>query len=299
MTESRSHTRTGCLVHGRISAPELEAPIDCTIWDISYDGARLILPDGASLPDRIKIGTPFSVKPREAEVCWRAGGEAGIRLLEGDSSSAEDVLAEQVRLAEQTNAELVHRLRDAQQQLEAAEARTAVAANSAGGPAVGLRAQGGTASRDRAFTYVLDDEARILVTDDDPILREFARVHLTTPSASVEVAGSAEEGLACLNKGDFDIALIDLEMPGMGGLEMIKRLRADPHHCDLPIVVVTGRDDMSSIDLAYEAGATSFVTKPVNWRLMSYQLSYVLRAHRLSRAEQELGAESSRVALTA
>jgi CheY-like chemotaxis protein len=284
MTESRSNARAGCLVHGRISAPELEAPIDCTIWDISYDGARLILPDGASLPDRIKISTPFSVKPREAEVCWRAGGEAGIRLLEGDSSSVDDVLAEQVRIAEQTNAELVQRLRDAQQQLEAVEARAAVAANRAGGPAVRLSAQGSTASRDRAFTYVLDDEARILVTDDDPILREFARVHLTTPSASVEVAESAEEGLDCLNKGDFDIALIDLEMPGMGGLEMIKRLRADPHHCDLPIVVVTGRDDMSSIDLAYEAGATSFVTKPVNWRLMSYQLRYVLRAQRSYRA---------------
>ena len=140
--------------------------------------------------------------------------------------------------------------------------------------------QDSTAGRERAFTYVLEDEARVLVTDDDPILREFARVHLTTPSASVEVAENAEEGLECLNKGQFDIALIDLEMPGMGGLEMIKRVRANPRHRDLPIVVVTGRDDMGSIDLAYEAGATSFVTKPVNWRLMSYQLRYVLRAQR-------------------
>jgi CheY-like chemotaxis protein len=97
-------------------------------------------------------------------------------------------------------------------------------------------------------------------------------VHLTTPSASVEVAESAKEGLACLKRAAFDIALIDLEMPGMGGLEMIRQLRNDPRHYDLPVVVVTGRDDMSSIDLAYEAGATSFVTKPVNWRLMSYQL---------------------------
>jgi DNA-binding response OmpR family regulator len=111
-------------------------------------------------------------------------------------------------------------------------------------------------------------------------LREFARVHLTTPTASVEVAESAEDGLVRLGESRFHIALIDLEMPGMGGLEMIKRLRADPAHADLPVVVVTGRDDMRSIDLAYEAGATSFVTKPVNWRLMSYQLCYVLRAQR-------------------
>jgi two-component system sensor histidine kinase/response regulator len=47
-------------------------------------------------------------------------------------------------------------------------------------------------------------------------------------------------------------------------------------------VVLTGNDDIISIDRSYEAGATSFVTKPVNWRLLSYQLRYVLRAHYIS-----------------
>jgi CheY-like chemotaxis protein len=283
LSDSRSRSREGCLVHGQISAPELSQPIDCTVWDISHDGARLLLPEGTVLPDRIRISTPFSVKPREAEVCWRAAGEAGIRLRDADACASEGDLAEQVRLAEQTNADLVQRLRNLQLQLEAAEARAA-AAKGAGEAAAGAPMHAGTAGRDRLFTYVLDEEARILVTDDDPILREFARVHLTTPSVCVEVAESAEEGLAHLDCSAFDIALIDLEMPGIGGLEMIKRVRADRRHCDLPIVVVTGRDDMGSIDLAYAAGATSFVTKPVNWRLMSYQLRYVLRAQRMYRA---------------
>jgi CheY-like chemotaxis protein len=268
MTDSRSQAREGCLIHGQISAPELNDPIDCTIWDISPDGAKLILPDDASLPDRITIATPFSLRPRQAQVCWRGGNEAGIRLLDEDKSAIEDLAQE--------NAELVARLRSLQRQLEQAEARSPAPAKES------VRAA--TPLGDRAFTYVLDDEVRILVTDDDPILREFARVHLTTPTASVEVAESGEEGIKCLNSGHFDIALVDLEMPGMGGLEMIRRLRADPAHCDLPVVVVTGRDDMRSIDLAYEAGATSFVTKPVNWRLMSYQLRYVLRAQRSHRA---------------
>jgi CheY-like chemotaxis protein len=264
MTEARTQGREGCLIHGQISAPELNNPIDCTIWDISPDGAKLILPDGAALPDRITIATPFSLQPRQAQVCWRGGNEAGIRLLDEDKSAIDDLA--------QQNAELIARLRSLQRQLEQAEARSPAPAKESVRAAAPLG--------DRAFTYVLDDEVRILVTDDDPILREFARVHLTTPAASVEVAESGEEGLQCLSSGDFDIALIDLDMPGMGGLEMIRRLRADPAHCDLPVVVVTGRDDMGSIDLAYEAGATSFVTKPVNWRLMSYQLSYVLRAQR-------------------
>lgn len=264
MTDARSQAREGCLIHGQISAPELHDAVDCTIWDISPDGAKLILPDGATLPDRITITTPFSLRPRQAQVCWRGGNEAGIRLLAEDKSAIDDLA--------QQNAELAARLRSLQRQLEQAEARASAPATESVRVAAPLR--------DRAFSYVLDDEVRILVTDDDPILREFARVHLTTPTASVEAAESGEEGLQCLSSSHFDIALIDLEMPGMGGLEMIKRLRADPAHCDLPVIVVTGREDVRSIDLAYEVGATSFVTKPVNWRLMSYQLRYVLRAQR-------------------
>ena len=53
--------------------------------------------------------------------------------------------------------------------------------------------------------------------------------------------------------------------------------------CRLPIVVVTGREDIRSIDRAYSLGATSFVAKPVNWRLLSHQLKYVLRMDKVAR----------------
>ena len=131
-----------------------------------------------------------------------------------------------------------------------------------------------------AFTHVLDEAVTLLAVDDDPILREFASVYLASPSATIETACSAEEGLARLAAARFDIALIDLEMPGMGGLEMIRRIRDDASLCRLPVIVVTGREDIASIDMAYQAGATSFVTKPVNWRLLAYQVRYVLRAQR-------------------
>ena len=137
-----------------------------------------------------------------------------------------------------------------------------------------------------AFTYVLTDSLRILAVDDDPIQREFASVYLATPSASVETAGSAAAGMAMLADGGFDIALVDLDMPGMNGIEMIRRIRADRHLQHLPVIVVTGREDVVSIDAAYEAGATSFVTKPVNWRLLSYQVRFVLRAAKLQAAER-------------
>ncbi len=134
----------------------------------------------------------------------------------------------------------------------------------------------------RDFTYVLVENVRILVMDDDPIQCEFARVYLSTPTATVETAENGEEGLRKLREQKFDLAVVDLDMPVLNGFQVIRAIRSDPALRNLPVVIVTGREDMESIDRAYDEGATSFVTKPVNWRLLSYQLRYVLRAQRVA-----------------
>jgi len=128
--------------------------------------------------------------------------------------------------------------------------------------------------------FVHFENARLLVVDDDPILREFAAANLATPKVEVEVASDGDEAWHRLAKGNFDIALIDLDMPVMDGFELIGLVRADERLKHLPLVIATGREDMDAVDRAYAAGATSFVVKPLNWRLVSHQLSYVLRASR-------------------
>ena len=125
--------------------------------------------------------------------------------------------------------------------------------------------------------FVEFESARVLVADDDPILREFAMVHLATPAVEVEVAEDGVAALERLGQGGIDIALIDLDMPRMDGFELIERIRWDEQLKHLPIVVVTGREDMVAVDRAFALGATSFVVKPLNWRLLSHQLAYVLR----------------------
>lgn len=125
--------------------------------------------------------------------------------------------------------------------------------------------------------FVASESARILVADDDPILREFAMVHLATPAVEVEVAEDGVAALERLTQGGIDIALVDLDMPRMDGFELIERIRWDEQLKHLPIVVVTGREDMVAVDRAFALGATSFVVKPLNWRLLSHQLAYVLR----------------------
>jgi DNA-binding response OmpR family regulator len=137
------------------------------------------------------------------------------------------------------------------------------------------------------FFYVLRESVRILFVDDDPILREFAVVNLATEHAQVDTAGDGAEALRAIEANAPDIMLLDLEMPNVDGFEVLRRLRADPRWRDLPVIVVTGREDVEAVDRAYGAGATSFVVKPLNWRLLSHQLRYVHRTAVNERAMAE------------
>jgi len=128
--------------------------------------------------------------------------------------------------------------------------------------------------------FVKTDFARVLVVDDDPILREFAISHLTSPSMEVCVAEDGLIAMEALRKCDYDVALVDLDMPNLNGFELMEAMARDPRLMGVPVVVITGRDDMEAIDLAFAAGATSFVVKPINWRLITHQLAYVLRNSR-------------------
>jgi DNA-binding response OmpR family regulator len=135
------------------------------------------------------------------------------------------------------------------------------------------------------FFYVLDEKIRILFADDDPILREFAMVNLTSEKAEIHVAQDGDDAWRMMQEETFDLVLLDLEMPGRDGFEVLRSMRASPELQRLPVVVVTGREDVSAIDKAFIDGATSFVVKPINWRLLSYQIRYV---HQASRTESSL-----------
>ncbi len=135
------------------------------------------------------------------------------------------------------------------------------------------------------FFYVLREPLRILFVDDDPILREFAAVNLASEQAGVDTAPDGVAALEAIEAKAPDILLLDLEMPHLDGFEVLARLRADERHRGLPVIVVTGREDVEAVDRAFQAGATSFVVKPLNWRLLTHQIRFV---HRAALAEREL-----------
>ncbi|MGI9415615.1 MAG: hybrid sensor histidine kinase/response regulator [Hyphomicrobiales bacterium] len=124
----------------------------------------------------------------------------------------------------------------------------------------------------------------ILVADDDPIIRELAASNLACENYTILDAANGAEAWERLRARHFDLALVDLDMPEVDGFELIMRIRADPDMMHLPVIVITSRDDIIAIERAFGAGATAFITKPVNWPVLRHQVHYVLRASRTSEA---------------
>lgn len=119
--------------------------------------------------------------------------------------------------------------------------------------------------------------ARILAADDDPIMREMIMARLGN-DIDVICAENGEIAWEKLSAEKFDLAIIDLGMPKLDGFGLIRYLRQTPKTVNLPIIVVTSRGDPEAIEKAFAAGASGFVTKPINWSLFKYNVQFVLKS---------------------
>jgi predicted signal transduction protein with EAL and GGDEF domain len=120
--------------------------------------------------------------------------------------------------------------------------------------------------------------AKILVSDDDQIVRLLTRQCLEAEGMVVVEAADGPETLEVFVRERPDLVFLDVEMPGMTGLEVCARIRQLPQGETIPIMIVTGSDDRQSIDAGFQAGATQYKTKPVNWSLLGRDVQYMLRA---------------------
>lgn len=139
--------------------------------------------------------------------------------------------------------------------------------------------------------------ARLLVVDDDAVMRELATHTLRMGGFDVVEAADGSQALALLAAGGIDLVLLDLVMPGLDGYQVCRQIRTMPQGALLPVLVLTGLNDTASIDAAYEAGASDFIAKPIHWTLLAHRVRYALRAsaavasawrtrQRLERAQQ-------------
>jgi CheY-like chemotaxis protein len=118
---------------------------------------------------------------------------------------------------------------------------------------------------------------RVLVADDDPIIRQLVGTKLASLGYEAIEAEDGNQARELLESYAVNLAIIDLGMPNVDGFQLIEYIRGTPRTRHLPVIVVTSRTDGAAIEAAYEAGATSFLTKPVHWATFGNHVEYLMR----------------------
>ena len=95
---------------------------------------------------------------------------------------------------------------------------------------------------------------------------------------SVLEAENGQEALTLFDKQQPDLVFLDVDMPLLNGFEVCRAIRQTERGQSLPVLIATGANDSRSIDQGFEAGATQYKTKPINWALLSRDVKYMLRA---------------------
>ncbi|MER6401719.1 response regulator transcription factor [Kitasatospora sp. NPDC001603] len=124
------------------------------------------------------------------------------------------------------------------------------------------------------------DPARVLVIDDDLTVAEVVAGYLTRAGHRVDRASDGNQGLDLARRHRPDLLVLDLMLPGIDGLELLRRLRATEAGADLPVVMLTAKGDEADRILGLELGADDYVTKPFSPRELVLRVQSVLRRSR-------------------
>ncbi len=121
----------------------------------------------------------------------------------------------------------------------------------------------------------------LLVIDDDATLRMLVRESLQSTEWQILEAENGSAGLDKFEHLNPDVVMLDVLMPDIDGFEVCTKIRRHLGGTHVPILVTTGLNDIESINKAYDAGATDFITKPINWTLLEHRLRYIYRVSTL------------------
>jgi len=129
---------------------------------------------------------------------------------------------------------------------------------------------------------------RVLIVDDDPVMRMLEEETLAQFDFEVSIAADGEEAIELLAGPPPALVLLDVDMPGVDGFAVCRHIRQRWDMSELPVIMVTGMDDIESINQAYESGANDFISKPINWPILGHRARYVLRSAQEARQLRKL-----------
>ncbi len=145
------------------------------------------------------------------------------------------------------------------------------------------RMQATTASRNDSAAGQ-DDLPVLLVVDDDPDILRVVRFYLTKQRYHVLTAESGQEALDVLaHEPEIDLILSDVMMPEINGLDLLKAVRGDPDHGDIPVILISAEGETSKKVAGLNLGADDFITKPFNFDELMARVRNHIRLRRLQK----------------
>jgi two-component system alkaline phosphatase synthesis response regulator PhoP/two-component system response regulator VicR len=112
--------------------------------------------------------------------------------------------------------------------------------------------------------------------DDEEVIRKFLRIQLAKLGCEVVEAADGEQALEKLGEDDFDLLICDILMPNKNGWEVLREVKLNPRMKDIPVIVLTAKNEDSDMFKGYDLGASYYMTKPFTKAQLLYGLKLML-----------------------
>ena len=139
------------------------------------------------------------------------------------------------------------------------------------------------------------EEEYVLVIEDDPAIRSLLTTTLGRDDFKVTTAESGEEGLRLIEEHRPQLVILDLNLPGMNGLDLCRAIRKDPYMASLPVLMLTGRSEEDDMVAGFKVGADDYITKPFSPKILAARVSALLRRQPSKRKAAESKPEAPEV----
>ena len=118
---------------------------------------------------------------------------------------------------------------------------------------------------------------RILIVEDDADIRTLIAFHIKSMGAEAIEAENGQKALSAIGSGGVDLAILDIMLPGISGIEILRRIRAEGPDRELPVIVASALNSENDIISALEEGADDYITKPFSPKILIARVKSLLR----------------------
>tara|TARA_A100001388_G_C28768754_1_gene502458 strand:- start:948 stop:1655 length:708 start_codon:yes stop_codon:yes gene_type:complete len=133
----------------------------------------------------------------------------------------------------------------------------------------------------------------ILIIEDEPDIQELIKFNLERKRYSVDINDSGEEALETINKTNPDLILLDIMLPGIDGLEILKELKSSKNTRKIPVIIISALSEEADIVAGLELGADDYLSKPFRPRELTARIKALLRRN----TENETNDESKKITI--